>query len=81
MGIKPAPAIFFIAGQRPSAMVPVMRAPARLLARVASLRCYGYVRSLSGQPGPLVTAPPGDVSTLRARPRRAAIHSSFHWHR
>ena len=43
-GIEPAAAIFFIAGQRPSTMVPVMRAPARIVARVASLRCYGYAR-------------------------------------
>ena len=62
MGIKPAPTIFFIAGQRPSAMVPVMRAPARILARVASLGCYGYVRSLSGPARTVGYGPGGAVS-------------------
>jgi hypothetical protein len=36
-------AIFSIAGQRPSAVIPVSLAPARVSARVASLRYYYYV--------------------------------------
>ena len=58
-------------------MIPVMRAPARLLARVASLRCYGYVRSLSRQPGPLVTAPRG-TSAPCGRARGARLFTHLH---
>jgi hypothetical protein len=53
-----------------------MQAPARILARVASLRCYGYVRSLSGPARTVGYGPAGDSQPLRARPRRTAIHSS-----
>jgi hypothetical protein len=42
-------AIFSIAGQRPSAVIPVSLAPARVSARVASLRYYYYVGSFLDQ--------------------------------
>ena len=56
-------------------MIPVSLAPARVPARVASLRCYYYVGRFLDSPGPLGRSPRGVVSPLRARPRRAAIHS------
>jgi hypothetical protein len=69
------PSFSSLGNGRQRSMVPVMRAPARILARVASLRCYGYVRSLSGPARTVGYGPRGRSAPCgRARGARLYTH-------